>query len=362
MRILFLNTHLNTGGITSYLLTLSKGLRKSGHDVVLATSGGNCQTMFQQLGCTTIELNIRTKSELSPKIYFSLNKLKQLIIDSKIDVIHSHTRITQVMGEILSRQTGRPHVTTCHGYFRPNLGRKLFPGWGKRTIAISKEVKEHLINDFHRRESDVELIPSGVDVSAFRCVADKSELRKKFGLGHEVVIGIIARLSDVKGIDVLINAMSDVLKMRSDVKLLIVGEGKEEAHLKQLTQTLNLSASVKFLPIVNNTSEILSMLDIFAMPSRQEGLGLSIMEAQASSLPVVASDVGGIPTLIQHHVTGILVPKEDPRALAHALIELVTDKDKRLKLGSAAREFVVKNYSSERMVDATIHFYQSVMQ
>lgn len=362
MRILFLAKHLNTGGVTSYLLTLAKGLKEKHCDVLMATSGGVREEDFKKMGCRTIQIDIDTKSEINPKIYWALGALKKMIQLEKIDIIHSHTRVTQMMGEMLSRQIKCVHVSTCHGYFKPNLGRTLFPCWGKKTIAISKEVKNHLMNDFHRLENQIELIPSGVDIAQFEPDgSQKKDLREKYHLGDELIIGIIARLSDVKGIDILIQAMSKVHKAYPKVKLLIVGEGQEEQLLKSLVNELHLEVCIQFLPIVNRTNEILSLLDIFVMPSRQEGLGLSIMEAQASGLPVIASNVGGIPTLIEHNVTGILVSKESPEELADALIDLLKSQDKRHRLGQAGRAFIIQHYSSPKMIEKTYQFYQSLL-
>ena len=363
MRILLLAKHLNTGGVTSYLLTLARGLKEKGCDVLMATSGGEREEDFKVMGCRTIQLDIDTKSEFNPRIYVALGVLKKMVQTEKIDIIHSHTRVTQIMGEILSSQMKCVHVSTCHGYFKPNVGRTLFPAWGKKTIAISKEVKNHLMNDFHQPEKQIELIPSGVDIVQFEPIdaSQKENVREKYRLGDESIIGIIARLSDVKGIDILIKAMSRIHKIDPKVKLLIVGEGKEERFLKSLVNDLQLKSCIQFLPIVNRTNEILSVLDIFVMPSRQEGLGLSIMEAQASGLPVVASNVGGIPTLIEHDVTGILVVKESPEALADALLDLLKDTDKRNRLGQAGRAFIVQHYSSPKMIDKTYQLYQSLL-
>lgn len=363
MRILLLAKHLNTGGVTSYLLTLAKGLKEKGCDILIATSGGEREEDFSKTGCRTIKLDIDTKSEINPKIYWAIGVLKKMIQSEKIDMIHSHTRVTQIMGEILSCQIKCVHISTCHGYFKPNLGRALFPAWGKKTIAISKEVRDHLINDFHLPEKQIELIPSGVDIAQFEPIdaGQKRNVREKYGLGDELIIGIIARLSDVKGIDILIKAMSEVHKIDPKARLLIVGEGKEERFLKSLVNELQLESRVQFLPIVNRTNEILSVLDIFVMPSRQEGLGLSIMEAQASGLPVVASHVGGIPTLIEHNVTGLLVPKESPTALADALVDLLESQDKRDRLGRAGRAFIVQHYSSPQMIEKTYQLYRSLL-
>ncbi len=364
MKILFLTTHLNSGGITSYLRTLTKGLIARGHQVFIASSGGDMEQEFLSLGAQLKTLNIKTKSELDPRIYLALIPLINLIREHHIDVIHAQTRITQVMGRCLQTLTGKPFVTTCHGFFKTRFFRKKFPFWGKRVIAISEPVKLHLQQDFLVVEQNICLVDSGLDITDFPLVdeATKKINRKKWDLGEEPAIGIIARLSDVKGQDILIPAMKEVLQKIPKAKLLIVGEGKMETMLKDLVMTLNLHEHVKFYPIVNRTTEALSLFDVFVMPSRQEGLGLSVMEAQASGLPVVASNVGGIPTLIKDGQTGLLVEPENVHQLAQAIIKVLEDKNLAQRLGQQARSFIMQNYSSQKMVEKTIACYESVIK
>jgi len=118
MKTLFLTTHLNTGGITSYLLTLTKGLIARGHKVYLISSGGNTEEEFEAMGVRLHNLNFRTKSDISPKIYFSIPIIKSYINEYKIDIVHAHTRITQIMGCILKFNTKIPYLSTCHGFFK----------------------------------------------------------------------------------------------------------------------------------------------------------------------------------------------------------------------------------------------------
>ncbi len=360
MKVLFLSTHLNTGGITSYLFTLAKGLIHVGHQVHVATSGGNMEKEFLKIGVRLLTVNIRTKSELSPKIYYALPSLKRYIHENNIDLIHSQTRITQVMGVLLKRKTGRPHVSTCHGYFKTRLSRKLFPCWGDAVIAISTAVEAHLKNDFKVAREKVYLIESGIDLEEFIPMdeTEKKEHRRHFDLGDEPVIGTVARLSEVKGQDILINAMSKIVAQVPEAKLLLVGEGKMEKMLRDQVQRLNLEDHIQFFAIVNKTKEMLSLFDVFAMPSRQEGLGLSIMEAQASGLPVVASRVGGIPSLIEHGKTGILVEPENSEELADAIIKLLQDIDLLKEIGKAGRVFIQKKHSVENMVRKILELYQ----
>ncbi|MBI5149269.1 MAG: glycosyltransferase family 4 protein [Candidatus Omnitrophica bacterium] len=363
MNVLFLTTHLNTGGITSYLLTLARGMRRRGVGVSIGSSGGNMENEFRSAGATVVPLAIRTKSELDIRIYACLPRLKRLVSDYKIDIIHSHTRITQVMGTWLSRVTGVPYVSTCHGFFKPRLARRLFPCWGEAVIAISGPVRDHLRADFGIPDEKISIVHSGVDVELYSPVDTQAGIkwRNKYNLGEGPALGMIARFSDVKGQDIAIEAMRTVVQRVPGAKLLLAGEGKMEQKLREMVKSFQLESRVIFCPIVNQTAGLLSALDIFLVPSRQEGLGLSIMEAQAAGLPVVASRVGGIPGLIEHGRTGILVEPENPAALAEAVIVLCRDERRRAELGKAAREFVRKNYSADAMVAATLDFYKSAI-
>ena len=147
MKILLLTTHLNTGGITSYLLTLSRQLVARGHRVWLASAGGRLAPVFAASGVECLTVNIRTKSELDPRIYLAVRQLIPVIRANGIEVVHAQTRITQVMGWWLQRLAGTGACSTCHGFFTPRWSRRVFPCWGQRVIAISPAVGEHLRRD-----------------------------------------------------------------------------------------------------------------------------------------------------------------------------------------------------------------------
>ncbi len=362
MNILHLTTHFNTGGISSYLLTLNQGLVKEGHRVFLITSGGNLVEQAHTLGIEHITMNIRTKSELDYRIYWAAGWLNRFVKDNQIDVIHAHTRICQVIATCLNRMNGRPNISTCHGFFKPRLSRRMFPCWGKRVIAISEAVYEHLTKDFKIAPSKVDLIKNGIDIANFPILTEKEKQarKKSFGLDVYPVIGIIARLSDVKGHHVLIASMKKIIDHYPKAKLLIIGEGKEEQNLKQQVAALKLQDHVQFYPVVNKTAELLSLFDIFVLPSLQEGLGLSVLEAQAAGLPVVASKIGGLVNLIEDGETGLLVPPDNSYLLAEAVMLLARNKERALEMGQQARRFVQKEYSASSMVNATQELYKKI--
>jgi glycosyltransferase involved in cell wall biosynthesis len=361
VRILLLANHLNVGGITSYLLTLASGLKQHGHQVYLASSGGELEARFIRAQIMLFKVPLDTKNEISPKIFFSYSKLKKISRELEIDLIHSHSRTTQVLGCWLARSLAKPHIFTCHGFFRPKIARRIFGCWGQRIIAISQQVKEHLVKDFRLAEGKISVIHNGIDINNFGDLSGRVDLRAKFGGQAVLLVGIIARLSDVKGHTYLIQAMQEVVKKFPNSKLLIVGQGKMESALMKESRDLGLQDSVVFIPGINNTQELLSALDVFVMPSLQEGLGLALMEAMAQAVAVIGSAVGGIKTLIQDKDNGLLVEPANVAALAQAIITLLGDASLRCKLGARARQFISVNFSKEEMVDKTLGIYREFL-
>lgn len=359
MNILLLSNHLNIGGITSYLLTLSCGLKRLGHKVYIASSAGQLLGQFEAAGIDFIHLPIRTKSEASPKVFFSTAKAAAAIRKFHIDIAHSHSRTTQVLGCLLHRFTGVAHVSTCHGFFKRRLSRIIFPCWGQKVIAISESVREHLIQDFKVPEKDITVIHTGIDVEKFRAQSAKckADLRNNLGLRDGPVIGITARLSEEKGHSYLIKAMQAVIKEFASAQLLIVGDGRLKQGLSELSKKLGLEKSIRFIPSVADIKEVLSVMDIFALVSTKEGLGLAAMEAMAMGICVVGSDVGGIKTLIRDGYNGIFVKPADSHDLSLKIKGLLGDSGKREQLGINARNFIRENFSQEKMAKETERVY-----
>jgi glycosyltransferase involved in cell wall biosynthesis len=359
MNILYLTNHLNIGGITSYVLTLGSGLKQRGHNIYVASSGGQLLPQFKDLGIVYLPIPIKTKNEVSLKIIISLFKLLSAIKKNDIELVHSNSRTTQVLGCLLNKFSGIPHISTCHGFFKKRFSRKIFPCWGQKVIAISEQVKEHLMNDFGIDEEKIRVIHNGIDVEKYttRNTQHAIRKRKELGLNDGPVIGIIARLSDVKGHIYLIEAMKIVLNTLPGAQLLIVGEGKMKEELINRVNSLGIQKNVFFITALSDTRDVLQVMDLFVMPSLKEGLGLALMEAMALGLAVVGSDVGGIRSLIQDGINGLLVKPADSQDIAKAILELLQDNNKRDALGKEAQNFIRRNFSQEKMVAQTEEVY-----
>jgi glycosyltransferase involved in cell wall biosynthesis len=257
-------------------------------------------------------------------------------------------------------------VVTCHGFFRPHLWRKLVPLWGKRVIAISEQVKGHLINDFKLAPERIRLIYNGIALGkltgeTFRGAEEREntrrEIKKSLGLNAGPVVGIIARLCEVKGHRYLIEAIREIVREFPAVQLLIVGDGREKQNLIRQVKDAGVEKNIIFKTSTENTETTLAAMDLFVLPSLQEGLGLSLMEAMAQGLAVVATDVGGIPNLIRDGFNGSLVKARDSHALASAIKALLEDDQKAKAFGANARQTITADFSLEKMIEDTERVY-----
>ncbi len=364
MNVLLLGTHLKIGGIASYVYSLAKALRDRGHNVLCVSSGGEMVHELKKEGIRHKTLDIKTKSELSPKVLLAIPRLISLVKDEGIDIIHAHTRVTQVTASIVSRITRIPYVTTCHGFFRPRFFRRMFKCWGNRSIAISDAVGRHLAEDFKVPVNKIVLIYNGIEIDRFKNKPSREVreyLKKTLKLKRGIVIGAIGRFSSVKGYNHLIEAFSKLYHKYKDVQLLIVGQGPEEGALKRLASDLGIAEEVVFAKPRFHTQELFSIIDIFASTSIQEGLGLSLAEAMASGTPVVATDVGGVSSLVKNGDTGLLVRSKDTDAFRDAMLLLINDTELKERLVKGARRLVERHFSLDHMADKVEKLYRGVV-
>ncbi|MFQ5680789.1 MAG: glycosyltransferase family 4 protein [Candidatus Omnitrophota bacterium] len=356
MNILIVTTHLNYGGIASYVLALAEGLKIRGHEVLVASSGGDLVSRLLMRGVRHICLDINTKSELSPKIIGAFLRLSLLLRREEIEIIHAQTRVAQVLSCALGAVFSLPCVSTCHGYFRPRWGRRMFGCWGKRVIAISNAVFAHLRDDLCVEQRRIRLVYNGVEPGEERRDAS-GDAKIKLGLSSGPVVGIIARLSAVKGHRYLIEAMKEVLAEEPKAQLLIVGDGKCRLELLALAGAAGLSDKVLLLPARGDLDEPFSAIDVYVSVSVKEGLGLSVLEAMGHCVPVVAFKVGGICDIIAHEINGLLVSPRDSHSLAGAILRIIKDKGFAVKLARSGYRAVKEKFSLGRMIEATIKTY-----
>jgi len=230
-----------------------------------------------------------------------------------------------------------------------------------RLITVSESLKRKIISE-GRTGAPIITIPNGVDL-----VGDASKrigkVRSSLNIPEEApLIGIIARLEPEKGHQYFIGAAAEVLKVKPAARFLIVGEGSCYSHLRDQVKRLGLSESVIFTGQRDDVPELVTALDVVVLSSVREAQGLSLLEAMALAKPVVATRVGGIPEVVQHGESGLLVPPADSAALAGAILELLDDPARSALMGRRGQELVKEKFPLGQMISQIEAIYDELAE
>lgn len=229
-------------------------------------------------------------------------------------------------------------------------------------IGVSQAVAEHIKAQQKIRDDRIKVIYNGVIPEEYELRPRDISLKSELGLTDNArLVGFLGRLSFEKGADILIRAAPAILRKQRTAHLVVVGDGPERADLERMAQELGIFKRVHFLGYRQDIPEILSALDVVAVPSRQAGFELILAEAMASGVPVVASKVGPIPEVIADGETGLLVPPQDHEAFADAIIKLLGQPDRRKRMGEAGKKRVLEKFTVQKMVSQYEALYERLV-
>jgi glycosyltransferase involved in cell wall biosynthesis len=357
LRIALLLESDGPGGAERMLVHLAEAMVRRGHHVVPVGPENGCGWLADQLRHVGIDSKVyRLRRAVDPRCAVDLARL---FTGMRVDVAHSHEFSMAVYGAAATRLARVPHIITMHGgkYFDAKSRRRVALRWAFRAshhvIAVSEATRADLEERLKLNGLHISVIHNGVPEQA----GDRERIRVELGLGRsDPLILAVGNLYGVKGHDVLIHALSR-LPPGLDWHLAIAGRGPEEIRLRELAGRLALSQRIHLLGYRSDAADLMAAADIFAMPSRSEGLPLAVLEAMFARLPIVASAVGGIPDALGG-AGGLLVPPGDPDALAEALTRLLADADLRESLGESAAAMAAGRFSVEAMADAYERCYR----
>ena len=315
------------------------------------------------------KLNFKTVSvEAFGKFNFSSAwKLRNLIINNEIDILHTHGYKTDLVGWLATIGLKCKTLSTPHGWtekpdFKLGLYEKLdrfiFP-FLDAVAPLSKGLFEPLSQRPSLRKK-LHLIINGVDISEIEQSNDSSNQITALREQGAYVIGYIGRLTHGKGLNALLSAVAK--HGESNWHIALIGEGEQEAELKTLAETLNISERVCFYGFRPDRIAMLKHFDVFVLPSHSEGIPRCLMEAMTAEVPIVATDIAGCRNLIDGETTGLLFDVDDEQGLASAINTIKNNPEKRSAIIKDAKDFIYKNYSANRMAKEYETLYANMLK
>ncbi len=356
MHVLQLLPKLEVGGVERGVLDLAKGLIARGHRVSVVSGGGPLVEPLTQLGATHAQVPVHEKSPLT--MWWCVPAVARLVRETGIDLVHARSRVPAWIGLAAARRTQRPFVTTAHGFYKSHAASRVMV-WGRLVIVPSQVLARYLVERFSVPQAKLRVVPRGVDLEMFTF-----HMRPP---SHEGPwrIGLVGRLSPIKGQDVALRACADLIKRGLAIRLYLAGDAPGSAlrqALEERIRALKLQEVVEWLGVRQDVPALLASLDVAVVPSvYPESFGRSVIEAQAVGCPVVASRVGALSDLVEDGRTGLLVPPNDPYALADAVERLIRDAALRSRCVEEARRRVEAEWSADRMVDRTLAVYEECL-
>lgn len=280
-----------------------------------------------------------------------------LIRKERVAVIHAHEFTANAYGSLVGQIMGVPVVATVHGksYFSDQAKRRMayrYVSRVSRMVAVSEDLKQFIVERAGVAEHRVSVVYNGVDAADPPRAEQLRALRTSLGLdGCDHVIGAVGSLYPVKGHIHLIKALPQILRACPRTRLLVVGQGELESSLRAEVASRNLEAHVRFLGFRSDVPALLSIFDVFVLPSLSEGLSMALLEAMAAGKPVVATRVGGNPELVLDGNTGFLIDAESPESISDRVVQVLRDKERAVRMGERGRRRVHDKFSFRAMVD-----------
>lgn len=344
LRVLETVTPSRVGGAEIFVAELCSSFEELGAQVQLFCPAG--RPFIDYAAAKGIpSISWKTYGKIDP---VTIVRLANLLKRGRFDVIHTHLSTASLLGAFAAKFVGKPSVAHVHG-----LNTATCYKYSDKIIAVSETVKSHLVNQ-GIKANKIHVVHNGVDLLRFY-PADSRVAKAKLAESDPDILpdgsdgpllGVFGALVNSKGHRVAIESMFLILKEVPDARMAIVGEGKDREDLERAAEALGLVDRIIFAGFQPDVRRIMSACDVVLIPSlRAEGFGLVAIEAMALGKPIVGSSAGGLLEIILQDETGLLVPPNDPQALAAAACEILSNPDKARSMGVKGRDRVEKRFA-----------------
>lgn len=348
--VLLLITNFDIGGAERIYVQTAKSLADRGARVVAACLQWRSGRVADALAGTPVrvhDLGMSGKLDI-----LALLRLARFLRRERVDVLYTFLIHSHIIGRIAGRIAGVPVILSS----QQNAGwetrtqrilNRVTARWCSAIVAVSKGVEQYLVTDVGIAPQKLRTIYNSVDVDRF---TPRAQL---FNDPSRPVLGTVARLHPEKDYDTLLEALQQVQRTHPGTQLLIAGDGPDRPRLEQKARALRLDGAVRFLGHLEDVRPVLAQLDAYVQSSHGEGFSVSVLEALASGLPVIATRVGGNDEAVLDNVCGRLVEPRDPTALAEAISQILSNPGLARQMGVASRSHVTRTFSSEASMTRT---------
>jgi glycosyltransferase involved in cell wall biosynthesis len=357
--IVHLLSSYGVGGQERVALDLAIGQKARGHDVAVISLApppdGAMADEFREhgIGVGRVAKGAGLDGSLVPRLVRALRQ-------HRADVVHTHNPLPLIYGALAARLAGAAAIHTKHGVNPGSRGHRLLRRAAAQLthafVAVSDTTEAQAREQRDAPAQRIHMIANGIRLERYHPDPEaRAATRLELGLADACVVGTVGRLDDFKNQSLLVRAMAPLLS--EHVRLVIVGDGPSRAAVEAEVAKLPNPNWVVLTGRRMDVPRLVPAFDVFALSSKSEGLPLVVPEAMAAGLPIVATAVGGLPSVVEENETGMLVPVEEG-ALRSALKRLIEDRALAKRLGANARTAALTRYSSDRMVDAYLELYE----
>ncbi|MBU2257946.1 MAG: glycosyltransferase family 4 protein [Candidatus Omnitrophica bacterium] len=379
MKIAQVITRMDWGGSPDMVRLTCEKLLAMGQEVILITGPTKNQTQKTNEFINSFNAKVVVIRQLQRDVnlfndLITFIKLYLIFREENFDVVHTHTAKAGALGRLAAYFAGvkvivhTPHGHNFYGYFNRLYSKliifieKFLTFFTTRIIALTELERSDYIKFKVAAKDKINLIYLGLELEPFlQQNFNRPQIKNSLGVtAGELTAAMIGRLETVKGPGFFVEAAKLVIKDFTQAKFFLVGEGSLRAKLEKRVEESGLKDSIIFTGWRNNVPEIISVLDVLVLPSLNEAVGIVLIEAQASGIPVVAADVGGTAEVVKDGISGLLVPAADPGSMAIAISSLFKDPVKRKEMGEAGRVWVKDRFSAQKMTEKIFNLYSEL--
>lgn len=361
---------LEIGGAETHAVVLARHLKEMGYNVVMASSGGVYEKTIARYGVKHYKVPLDNSKLLS--IYRSLVAVRSIIAAEGVALLHAHARIPAFVSDLAGRLAGVHFITTAHAMFSTNFRFRYLSRWGEKTIAVSSDIKEHLIKNFGVPEQNIFLIPNGIDIEAFNPDVPVGDFMRELHLDSPGNLVVYVSRLDGALAPVAINLMKACARVYSEypsLRLLVVGDGKHINEVAAGAKEVNAQAGTELVRLLGARTDVNR---IMAAGDLVVGVSRVALEAMACARNVILAGGEGCGGLIREdslplfesdNFTGRRFNKEATvQNLERSLRKfLLLSPGQKKQFGMALRKYIIKNYSSVKMAGETAEVYEKVL-